>query len=403
MPRFAYEAVDIRGRKVTDSAEAKDKETLLFALESQGLVLLRWLDSDHHTTKFFSTRHSRLLTSNELLQFTKDLGYLLKSGLPLDRALKVIGRSVNKGNLKSLAQEFEDALRGGKSLSDAMASRQKDFGELYVNMVRVGEVGGVLPDVMEKLAQFQERAEETKKFVISSAIYPSILLMVGILSVLVIMGFVVPRFADIFRGLGQKIPFATQALISVSALLQQWWWVLLIIMIILFLCLRYVAHTSAGRLKIDKLAIRLPVVGALIREIQVSHFARTLGTLIISGVPLLKSLTIVREVVRNQIIKASVQRIYEKVKEGKKISSLMKEVKIFPEMAVQLVSVGEETGRMGEMLVEIAEELDNKIQGKIKFYLTLLEPLTILFMGLIIGGIVVSMLMAVFGINEIQF
>jgi general secretion pathway protein F len=270
-------------------------------------------------------------------------------------------------------------------------------------MVRVGEVGGVLPQVMAKLAQFEERAEETKKFIISSAIYPSILVMVGIISVLVIMGFVVPRFAGIFNGLGQKIPFATQILISVSALLRQWWWVLVITMVVLFLSLRYVAHTSVGRLKLDKLAISVPLIGSLIREIQVSHFARTLGTLLLSGVPLLKSLSIVREVVGNQIIRASVQKIYEKVKECRRISSLMKEMKLFPEMAIQLVSVGEETGRMGEMLVEIAEELDNKIQAKIKFYLTLLEPLTILFMGLLIGGIVVSMLMAVFGINEIQF
>jgi general secretion pathway protein F len=402
MPRFAYEAVDIRGRKVINSAEAKDKETLLLALESQGLVLLRWLDRDH-TRKFFSRRRSRLLTRSELLQFTKDLGYLLKSGLPLDRALHVIGRSVEKGNLKSLAQELEDALKGGKSLSDALASRRRDFSELYVNMVRVGEVGGVLPQVMGKLAEFQERAEETKKFIISSAIYPSILVMVGIISVFVIMGFVVPRFAGIFKGLGQEIPFATQILISVSALLQQWWWVLIIILTVLFLSLRYVAQTSVGRMKVDKFAIGAPIIGALIGEIQVSHFARTLGTLLLSGVPLLKSLSIVREVVGNRIIKASVQNIYEKVKEGKRISSLMKEMKVFPEMAVQLVSVGEETGRMGEMLVEIAEELDNKIQGKIKFYLTLLEPLTILFMGLVIGGIVMSMLMAVFGINEIQF
>ena len=402
MPRFAYEAVDVRGRKVIDSAEAKDKETLLFTLESQGLVLLRWLDRDR-SRKLLSRRPSRLLSRSELLQFTKDLGYLLKSGLPLDRALNVIGRSVEKGNLKALAQELEDALRGGKSLSDAMASRRKDFSELYVNMVRVGEVGGVLPQVMTKLAQFEERAEETKKFIISSAIYPSILVMVGIISVLVIMGFVVPRFASIFRGLGQDIPFATQILISVSAFLQQWWWVLVLAMAVLFLSLRYAAHTSIGRLKLHKLAISVPLIGSLISEIQVSHFARTLGTLLLSGVPLLKSLSIVREVVGNQIIRTSVQKIYEKVKEGRRISSLMKEMKVFPEMAIQLVSVGEETGRMGEMLVEIAEELDNKIQAKIKFYLTLLEPLTILFMGLIIGGIVVSMLMAVFGINEIQF
>jgi len=217
------------------------------------------------------------------------------------------------------------------------------------------------------------------------------------------MGFVVPKFATIFNDLGQDIPFATQVLISVSSLLQRWWWVMIIIILVSFFSLRYVAHTSVGRLRLDGLIISAPIIGPLITEIQVSRFARTFGTLILSGVPLLKGLTIVREVVGNRIIKAAVQKIYEKVKEGQRISSLMKEGKVFPQMAIQLVSVGEETGRMGEILVEIAEELDNKVQGKIKFYLALLEPLTILFMGLVIGGIVVSMLMAVFGINEIQF
>ncbi len=402
MQRFSYEAVDPQGRRVVDSGEARDRESLILSLQSQRLVLVRWLDEEHPRRWTFK-RSQRSLKARDLLHITTDLAHLLKSGVPMDRALTIMADSATEESVKTTAQSLKESLQGGSTLSDALAMRSEDFNDLYVNMVRVGEMGGILPQVMEKLGEFMERTEEIKRFVISSSIYPAILLLVGTISVLVIMGFVVPRFAGIFSDLGQEIPFSTQVLIQISDFLRAWGWLIVILVGLFFVLMWRIIHTPRGKDRLDRLVIRSPFFGALITDIQVSRFARTLGTLVLSGVPLLKALSIVREVVQNNVVKAAVEHIYHQVKEGKMISALMKEGSIFPAMAVQMVALGEETGKIGEMLVLVAEELDNKIEAKIKSYLAFIEPMTILLMGIIIGGIVISMLSAIFGINEIDF
>ena len=402
MQRFMYEAVDPQGRKVRASGEARDKESLLLSLQSRGMFLVRWLDDEYQGKRIFG-RSSRILNAGSLLQVTKDLAHLLKSGVPMDRALTIIDNAAKQKTIKTMARSLQEAIQGGSTLSEAMAARPRDFNNLYVNMIRVGEMGGIIPQVMEKLAEFMERSREIKKFIISSSIYPAILFMVGIVSVLVIMGFVVPRFAGIFSDLGQQIPYSTRALIGMSGFLRAWGIWILLFSGLFILWLWRVVHTPKGKAGLDRLLLRPPFFGPLLADIQVSRFSRTLGTLISSGVPLLKALSIVRDVVENHVIKDAVVHIHQYVKEGKRISELMKKHPAFPEMAIQMVALGEETGRLGEMLVLVAEELDSKIQSRIKTCLAFLEPATILLMGIIIGGIVVSMLSAIFGINEIQF
>ncbi len=402
MQRFTYEVMDFQGHRIIDSGEARSKDDLLISLQSQGLVLLRWVDEAHSRPSLFK-RSTRTLKTRDLLQITKELAYLMKSSLPIDRALAILASSAAEESVRTTAEYLKESLRGGSSLSEAMATRSEDFSNLYVNMVRVGEMGGILPQVMKKLAQFMERTEEIKRFIISSSIYPAILLLVGILSVLVIMGFVIPSFAGIFNDLGQEIPFTTQVLIQVSNFLRAWWWLILTGTALFFTLLWRIANTPFGKNSIDRLLIKTPGFGTLLVDVQVSRFARTLGTLVQSGVPLLKALSIVQDVVENNVVKSAVGSIYHQVKEGKRISTLMKNNGIFPAMAVQMVSLGEETGKIGEMLIVVADDLDNKIQVRIKSLLSLLEPLAILMMGLIIGGVVVSMLSAIFGINEIEF
>lgn len=402
MQRFSYEAVDPQGRKIVASGESRDRESLLISLQSRGMVLVRWLDDERPGRRFFK-RSARSLGTGDILQVTKDLAHLLKSGVPIDKTLTIIADSAMQESIKTIAISLKESIQRGSTLSDAMAAKSEDFDNLYVNMVRVGEMGGILPQVMEKLAQFMERSQEIKKFIISSAIYPAILFFVGLVSVLVIMGFVVPRFADIFSDLGQEIPFSTRVLIQTSSFLKDWGWLILLTGSLGFVLLWRTAHTPQGKARMDRFLIRSPFFGSLITDIQASRFARTLGTLVLSGVPLLKALSIVQEVVENNVVKRAVEQIHRQVKEGKRISSLMKEQNVFPAMAVQMVSLGEETGKLGEMLVLVADELDNKNQARIKTCLAFLEPATILLMGLIIGGIVVSMLSAIFGINEIQF
>lgn len=401
MPTFAYEAIDSSGKKIRESSEAPDKETLLLALQSKGLVLTRWLDKD--SSKTSTDRQKRTLRPHELIRLTKDLSQLLRAGLELEKALEALERASGSENLKKLAAELRAALREGKSLSDAMASRPRDFSSLYVNMIRVGEVGGLLPDVMERLAGFLEQLENTRKTIISSLTYPAILISVGIVSLGVILLFVVPRFGAIFRDLGQEIPFSTWVLLQCSYFLKESWWLWLGVSLAGCIGAYLFYHSTEGSKRLERVIIRLPVVGRFMTDFQLSRFCRTLGTLILSGVPMLKALSIVQGVVGNHLVRDAVVKIYEEVKVGKKISSIMKNSGVFPELVIQMVAVGEHTGRLGTMLVQVSEQLEAEIEERLKSYLSLLEPITILVMGLVIGGIVISMLLGIFGINEIQF
>ena len=400
--RFRYEALDPAGKRVVESAEARSREDLLISLQLKGKVLLRWIDEERSGLRL-PWQGRRKLSGKELLMFTRELAHLVKSGLAIDRALLILEQSSEAAAVQQMAKYLREAIQGGSSLSDAMAKQEADFNELFVNMVRVGEMGGVLGPVLEKLAGFLERTEEIKRFVISSAIYPSILMSIGIVSVIVIMGFVVPKFAAIFTDMKQKIPASTMVLIQISAFLRAWWWALVLGIAGSVAGLWTWARTASGKAVIDRVSIRLPGLGGLLLDIQVSRFARTLGTLVQSGVPLLKALSIVRNVVSNILVKRASETIYREVKEGKRVSRLMKEQKVFPAMAVQMVALGEETGKIGEMLTSVADDLDTRIQAKIKSYLALLEPIAILLMGLIIGGVVISMLTAIFGLNDIEF
>ena len=402
MAKFSYEAIDPKGKRFVDEKEASDKDELLLNLQSNGIILVKWLNKEKGKTPFFSAP-KRNLKAKELLQFTKDIAHLLKSELPMDRTLIIVESSAHENNVREMAGYLKSAIREGNSLSDALSARSEDFNDLYINMVRVGEVGGALPEVMEKLASFMERTQEIKSFIISSSIYPAILLSVGIGSILIILGFVVPSFAGVFQDLGQEIPFTTTVLMGISNFLRVWWWLLIALLSGFIFSLLSFFKTSSGKIIMDRWILKFPMIGNLLMEIQVSRFARTLGTLIQSGVPMIRALSIVRNVVNNSVVKDAVGYIYDQVKEGRQISSIMKQKEIFPPMAVQMVALGEETGKIGNMLNAVADELDIRNQRKIKAYLALLEPISILFMGIIIGGIVLSMLSTIFGINDIAF
>lgn len=402
MPVYRYEAIDSHGKRISASREADSREDLLLEINSRGGVLLRWIDKGKTRKTLFSFSRKKLKTSS-LLQFTADLAHLMKSDLPVDRALLIVEQSADKKDVKDISAFLRKEIKKGQSLSGAMELKSDDFNNLYINMVRVGEMAGLLPEVMKKLSQLMERTEETKKFIISSSIYPAILLLTGFASILVIMGFVVPRFAGIFADLGQKIPTSTAVLLFLSEFLRQWWWVMVSGTAgILLLVLRFV-RTDKGKKWMDTKMIKIPGLGDLFLEIQVTRFARTLGILVQSGVPLLKSLSIVRDVVGNSVLRQMSEDIYYQVKEGKSIAAVVKEQKFLPPVVVQMVILGDETGKTGEMLVEAADALDKKIEAKIGLFLSLVEPVAILVMGLIIGGIVITMLSTIFGINEISF
>jgi type II secretory pathway component PulF len=407
MPKFSFEVMNPGGERYVDSAEAADRDALLLTLQQQGLVLIRWLDAsgrrrgDARGRRFGGGRTGMRRT--ELLDFTRELAHLTTEGVPVDRALGIIADVATTGTVRETANYLRTSLQEGKGLSAAMADRPREFNELYVNMVRAGEAGGILPRILTKLGEFLEQSEAVRRFIISSSIYPSILLSVGLLSVIVIVGFVVPRFSEIFADIGQQLPLSTRVLMAGSDFLKHWWPAFLAVVAALVLGGRWYIRTPAGRGVRDRVLLRLPGLGTLGLDIQVSRFSRTLGTLIQSGVPLLKAIAIAGKVVTNSVITAEIERLYQQVKTGKRISMLMREGGVFPIKLVQMVTLGEETGQIGRMLEAAANELDRTIEIRIKRYLALVEPIAILLMGLVIGAVVISMLSAILGINDITF
>ena len=408
MPQFSYEVMNSRGERLVDAADAPDREELLLRLQRQGLTLIRWLDASgkvgrRQQKKRFQWRSKTGMRRPQLLDFTRELAHLTREDVPVDRALAILMEVAGDQSTRETAKYLRTSLQGGKNLSAAMADRPQEFNDLYVNMVRAGEAGGILPQILTKLGEFLEQSEEVRRYIISSSIYPSILLSVGFLSILIIVGFVVPRFADIFADLGQQLPLSTRMLMSASHFLQRWWLVLVALLAACVFGGRRLAQTPNGKNFLDRVSLRLPGLGSLGLDIQVSRFARTLGTLIMSGVPLLKAIEISGKVVSNSLIRLDIDRIYQQVKTGKRISQLMREGGIFPVKMIQMVTLGEETGQIGKMLETAASELDRTIEIRIKRYLALVEPIAILLMGLIIGAVVISMLSAILGINDITF
>ncbi len=402
MPRFYYQAVDRTGRRVNGSEEAQDQASLVVSLQAKGLFVVRWLDEPAPPRRLWG-RTSRGIGTTHRREFITELAQLLKAGVPVDRALRILADSTRFAAVRRLASDIREAVRAGASLSEAVAQRAPEFGELTVSMIRAGEVGGVLDEVLEKLGNFLTRSEEIRKFILTSSLYPMLLLLMGIGSAAALLGFVIPKFAVVFQDLGSNVPWATRALMGLSEVFRKTWWLGPLGGVAAFVAARALLKRPAYRAFCDRWLLQMPALGSLIRDVELGRWARTLGTLLVSGVPLLKALAVARDVVRNRLIQEALTVVYQKVQQGKSMSSLLMETKVFPARLVHLSAIGEETGRLGEMLLAAADDLDSVVQVKTRAYLGLLEPVIIVGMGILIGAMVISMLVAVMGIQEISF
>ncbi len=401
MPDFSFEAVDQRGKRTKGTKSAQNQKEVVDHLLSKGLQPI-YVKKLHSFEAIFEIGKKRIRL-DDLLYFTTELADLLEAGVPLERSLVILSDASEKEELKALIKELKDAIHGGKTLSEALSLHRDVFDNLYVNMVKVGELGGVLPSVLRRLGEFLERTRQIKKFIISSSIYPAILATVGLLSILILVIFVVPKFGQIFEDLNQPMPFMTRMILDVSLLFQKWWWLGFLLIIVLFLGLKYYLSRPEGRQTVDRLKITLPLIGPFVKKMELSRFSRTLGTLLESGIPILKGISLSSDVVNNTLIKDAIRRLYTGVRQGKSLSLLMKHSNIFPSLMIHLVSVGEETGSLAKMLLKIADDFEEEIQSDTKVFLSMLEPITIVLMGIVIGGIIFSMLMAIFGINDVSF
>ena len=409
MAQFSYKATDQTGKIVTGTQDASDEKGVVAALQAQGYIPIRITSSAKASSRLSSGWEKSIfgvlkkVSEKDILRFTEDLATLLDSGLPLDRSLQILRDASDKKGLKSVLNDVLKAVQKGSDLSDALANHPKRFSRFYVNMVKAGEVGGFLDLILKRMSIYLNDIKDLKDYIVSAMIYPLFLICIGGISILILLTYVIPKFAVIFADLGQAIPFSTQLLLSTAAFFQKY--VLLLLAgfaAVIFLWRRF-SMTPAGRYRIDSFLTTLPVVGGFIQELETARFARTLGTLIKSGVPILGSLTLVQGVIRNRVIAESLDFIRERVREGDALSKPLADSDMFPKLATQMIIVGEETGRLDEMLFKIGDIYEKKVRNFIKKGMSLMEPAVILAMGIIIGFIVISMLMAIFSMNDMPF
>jgi type II secretion system protein F len=409
MSIFSYKATDYNGKVVKGFLEAPDDKGVVAKLDTMGYIPIRIVPAGKEKRKYhldvsdlFSTVFKRI-SGKDVMLFTQDLATLLEAGLPVDRALSILTEVTEKDKFKEVVQDILKTVQGGSYLSDALSRYPRIFSKFYVNMVRAGEVGGVLEPVLVRLGMFLETSQDLKDYIISAMIYPIFLVFVGGASIIVLLTFVIPKFSLIFSDLGAAIPMSTQLLLGLSNLTRSYWWIVIAGILLLYYSFWKYSRTPEGKLSIDKQKIRLPIFGQLIIKVEVARFSRTLGTLIKSGVPILQALDLVKDIIGNRVIAASMDDIREKVQKGDRLSKPLSSSGHFPSLAIQMITVGEETGRLDEMLLKVAENYEKIVRSMIKRFIGLLEPAMILIMGLLVGFIVISMLMAIFSINEIPF
>ncbi len=405
MPVFVYKAADPRGQTIDGVMEAPDARSVVERLQRDACFPIQVAPQRERAVvaglKWSGRRQGRV-PGRELVAFTQQLATLLEAGLPLDRALGIQEQLTPNPRLRTIAGDLLRTVRGGSSLGEALAKHHpRPFSRLYINMVRAGERGGVLEGTLRRLAEFLEEAQEFRDTLVSALIYPTLLASVGAAAVVFLMTFVIPRFADIFRDLGSTIPWPTQILLSLSAWLSQYWWALVGAGLGGALAVRVWLSTSAGRLRADQLLLRLPVIGAVIVQTEVARFARITGTLLRSGVPMLAALDVVKEMMSNLVVARAIESLSEGARRGAGLSKPMEETGVFPPLAIHMVRVGEETGRLEEMLLKVGATFESDTRKVVKRLLALVEPSIILAMGLVVGFIVVAMLMAILSITDI--
>ena len=332
--------------------------------------------------------------------FTRQLATLIDAGLPLLRGLNVLAKQERDSVLKSAINKVADSVQEGSTFSEGLAQHPRLFNDLYVNMVRAGEVGGVLELVLTRLAEFQEKAQKVKNKVVAAMVYPIIVLLLALGIMIFLLIFIVPRFETIFHDmLGDKpLPAITLFVIGVSDFMQKHWAVLLGVIVALVAAGKIAARTRAGRAVIDRVKLHAPLFGDLIRKTSISRFSRTLGTLVTSGVPILQALNITRETAGNTVIARAISQVHDSVKEGESITQPLEASGAFPPMVISMIDVGEETGQLPEMLLKIAEVYDDEVDNSVAALTSLLEPIMIVLLALIVGTIVIALFMPLISI-----
>ncbi len=411
MPMFQFKAVSSAGEMKEGIVEGATQAAVIAHLQSLGLIPIRASEVSAEgnlatATTTASVKKSSLFAGARVSQadlgiLTRELATLLKAGLPLDRSMEILIGLAEKPAVGQLLVAIRNEVRGGAALSKALDPHRDVFSRFYVNMVKAGEVGGALGNVLMRLADHMERTKEVRDNAISALIYPVILFVVAVASVMILVIFVVPQFKQIFDQSGKALPFATEVVLTVGIFMRDNWPLVFGgIAVLIWLFVRSLSN-PVSRAKWDVRFLRWPLVGKLITKLEMARFARSLATLLQNGVPLLAALSILKETMGNAVFRDAVDIVARDLKEGRGMAKPMNEANVFPKLAVQMIAVGEETGKLDEMLFQVADVYDRDVAAAIKRALALIEPVMIIGLALLIGGIIMSLLVAMFGLMDL--
>ena len=402
MPLFEYKAVAPSGETVQGTMEAASLDMVILKLQEAGNIPL---NAKEFGTGGFSLSALRMgrrgMNAREVGEFTQQLSTLLVAGLPLDRSLQVMLELSENERVKRTVTEIRDRVRGGGSLSDALEEQHGAFNRLFVNMVRAGEVGGTLDVTLTRLTDYLERSRDLKDSIISALIYPILLLVLAAGSLILLLVYVIPQFTPIFEELGGDLPLITRIVLGVGSILQNFWWAIALVTVFVVVQFRRMMADTEKRFAWDTRVLSMKWVGDLVGKIEIARLSRTLGTLLTNGVPLLGALSIARNVLTNTVLKQDVSDSSREVKTGGSLAHNLAKSGRFPRMALQMISVGEETGRLDTMLLKVSDTYDMEVRNTIDRLLSIFTPVVTLFLALLIGTIVLSVLVAILSINDL--
>jgi type IV pilus assembly protein PilC len=391
MSVFIWEGKLANGSIKKGEIEATDKAAAALILKRQRIIPTKLKSKPKNITLF-----EQKVKTKEIVIFTRQFSTMINAGLPLVQCLDILSSQQSNPSFKKVTSQIKGDVEGGSTFADALSKHPKIFDGLYVNLVAAGEVGGVLDTVLNRLAVYMEKNEALKNKVKSAMTYPIIVLCVAFGVVAILMIFVIPTFSDMFKQFGSALPAPTQMVVNLSAFFRNFWWAMIGFIAALFFGFKWIRTQEKGRFYTDKMMLRLPVFGQLIRKVAVAKFTRTLGTMISSGVPIMDGLEITSRTAGNMIIENAIRTVRTAISEGRTMSEPLEQTGLFPGMVVQMIAVGEATGAMDQMLGKIADFYDEEVDTAVEALTSALEPMLMVFLGGIIGFVVVAMYLPIF-------
>ncbi len=402
MPTYAYKVRDRQGELVTGALEAADEKSIVTRLDRLGYSIIEINEQGRSAVSRGSIlERFKRLERREVILFTRQFATLLKTGTPISTSLTTVCAQTTNKRFRTILEDLTQSVNSGVSFSDALSKHPKVFSELFISMVKVGEAGGMLDTVLDRVAALGTQELEMQSRINSALIYPIVLVIVAFLVVNFLMVGVLPKFVSVFRASGADLPIPTQIVLGISWILRKFWLMILIVLGIVFMSFRSYISKEAGRYKFHSWLLKIPIFGELYNKVQVSRFARVLSTLIASGIPLLQGLIVVEKLITNVVIRKAIENIRIAIAQGNPLVSQFKTSGIFSPMVVQMISTGEKSGKLDQMLEDIASFYDPEIEYTIKNLTALLEPFMLLTMGIMVAFIALSVLLPIFNLIKV--